>query len=363
MCKVINRGIVVFQLVNGVFGGCMNQVFRKFSYVFASLLLTLLVACPPSSGVTPDFGLTLGSSSVSIKRTQAGTVTINLSKIGSFQDSVALSLENAPAGVTGSFNPASTTSSSTLNLSVALAAALGDTTLTVKGVSVTSTKTATFKLTVTAAPTTGDITPPTVVSTLAKSNTSVEVVFDEAIVGGTVASNFSFPSQGLNVTAASVAADNKTVTLTTSPQTATSYALLVSSSLTDVAGNTYDLAKQPANKTTFQGIAAGPTDTTAPFVLSTTASTNTSVTVVFSEQINGGNVAANFSFPGGQGLSVNAASIGANGTTVTLTTSPQTAGTPYGLFVSTNITDLAGNPYIFPNSSEGSLARNFNGHN
>ncbi len=340
----------------------MNQLFRKSASVVGSLLLSLMVACPNTTPATPDFSLTLGSSSVSIKRTQAGTLAVSLTKTGGFQDSVSLTLENAPAGVTGSFNPASTTSSSTLNLNVALAAALGDTTLTVKGVSGTLTKTATFKLTVTAAPTTGDTTPPTVVSTLAKSNTSVEVVFDEAIVGGNVASNFSVPQQGLSVTAASVAADGKTVTLTTSAQTNISYALLVASSLTDVAGNAYDLAKQPPNKTTFQGIAAGPTDTTAPFVLSTTATTNTSVTVVFSEQINGGNVATNFSFPE-QGLTVTAATVAVNGTTVTLTTSAQTAGTPYGLLVNTNITDLAGNPYLFPNSSEGPLARNFNGHN
>jgi Bacterial Ig-like domain len=322
----------------------MNQLFRKSASVLGSLFLSLLVACPSTTPATPDFSLTLGSQTVSIKRTQAGTLAVSLTQTGGFQDSVALSLENAPAGVTGSFNPASTTSSSTLNLNVALSAALGDTTLTVKGVSGSLTKTATFKLTVTAAPTTGDITPPTVVSTLAKSNTSVEVVFDEQVVGGTVASNFSFPAQGLTVTAASIAADNKTVTLTTSAQSNISYTLLVGSSLTDVAGNAYDLAKQPANKTTFQGIAAGAVDTIAPTVVNTTAKTKTSVEVVFSEPIAGGNVAGNFSFPQ-QGLNVTAASIAADNKTVTLTTSSQTTNSSYSLLVNSSVTDLAGNAY------------------
>ena len=226
--------------------------------LFAAFLTVGLVACPPAPAPTPDFSLTLGSATVTVKKTESGTMAVSLNKTGGFTDSVALSLEGAPVGVTSSFNPASTTSTSTLTLNVAANAALGDTTLTVKGVSGTLTKTATFKLTVTAAPVTGDTTPPTVVSTTATSNTSVTVVFNEAIAGGNVATNFSFPSQTLSVTAASVAGDNKTVTLTTSAQSAISYALLVSSSLTDLAGNAYNLALQNTTQTSFQGISATP---------------------------------------------------------------------------------------------------------
>ncbi len=231
----------------------MNQLFRKFASVLGSLLLTLLVACPTTTPATPDFSVTLDNSSISVKRTESGTLAVSLNKTGSFANSVALSLEGAPTGVTSSFNPVSTSSTSTLTVNVAANAALGETTLTIKGISGSLTKTIPFKLTVTAAPVTGDTTPPTVVSTIATNNTSVTVVFSEAIAGGNLATNFSFPSQTLSVTAASLAADNKTVTLTTSAQSAISYALLVGSSLTDLAGNAYNLTLQNTTLTTFQG--------------------------------------------------------------------------------------------------------------
>ena len=231
--------------------------------LFAGFLMLGLVACPPAPVVTPDFSLTLGGASVTVKKTESGTMAVSLNKTGGFTDSVALSLEGTPTGVTSSFNPASTSSASALTLNVAANAAVGETTLTVKGISGTLTKTATFKLTVTAAPVTGDTTPPTVVSTTASSNTSVTVVFSEAIAGGSLATNFSFPSQGLNVSAASLAADNKTVTLTTSAQSAISYALLVSSSLTDLAGNAYNLALQNTTQTSFQGTNSSITSVTA----------------------------------------------------------------------------------------------------
>jgi hypothetical protein len=252
--------------------------------LFAAFLMVGLVACPPAPAPTPDFSLTVGSASVTVKRTESGTMAVSLNKTGGFTDSVALSLEGAPTGVTSSFNPASTTSTSTLTLNVAANAALGDTTLTVKGISGSLTKTATFKLTVTAAPVTGDTTPPTVVSTTATSNTSVTVVFSEAVAGGNVATNFSFPSQGLNVTAASVAADNKTVTLTTSAQSAISYALLVSSSLTDLAGNAYTLTLQNTTLTTFQGITAATPGVTAVTISAPATTvlpaTNTTLTAI-----------------------------------------------------------------------------------
>jgi Bacterial Ig-like domain len=338
---------------NEISGGFMKQPFGKLASVFGSLLLSLLVACPPASGVTPDFSFTLINQSVSIKQTQTGTQTISLTKTGGFQGAITFSLEGAPTGIMGSFTQVSVTDSSLLTLNVAATAALGNSTLTVKGVSGALTRTKTFNLNVTAAPTTGDITPPTVVSTLAKSNTSVEVVFDEQVVGGNVASNFSVPQQGLGVTAASVAADGKTVTLTTSSQTNTSYALLVSSSLTDVAGNAYDLAKQPANKTTFQGIAAGAVDTTPPTIASTTATSSTTVVIVFSEAIAPASVvAAQFGFV--PSLTSSAAVLGADGKTVTVTTSTQTHLTAYAVILNNNfavakVKDLAGNEYVSGN--------------
>jgi alpha-tubulin suppressor-like RCC1 family protein len=128
---------------------CMQLNLGKM--ILAGCLMFGLVACPAPPAPTPDFGLTLGSPSLSVKQAESGTISVSLNKTNGFAGSVALTLEGAPTGVTGSFNPASTTSTSTLTLNVAANAALGNTTLTVKGVSGALTKTSTFDLTVTAA--------------------------------------------------------------------------------------------------------------------------------------------------------------------------------------------------------------------
>jgi alpha-tubulin suppressor-like RCC1 family protein len=128
---------------------CMQLNLGKM--ILAGCLMFGLVACPAPPAPTPDFGLTLGSPSLSVKQAESGTISVSLNKTNGFAGSVALTLEGAPTGVTGSFNPASTTSTSILTLNVAANAALGNTTLTVKGVSGGLTKTSTFDLTVTAA--------------------------------------------------------------------------------------------------------------------------------------------------------------------------------------------------------------------
>jgi trimeric autotransporter adhesin len=229
----------------------MNQLFRKFASILGSLLLTLLVACPPSTApgdISPP--TVLGTSAKN-----------NTSVVVIFSEAVV------GGNVSSNFNI------SNLNISAANVATDGKTvTLT------TSSQTLqTYALTVSTIITdlAGnaynskydlpiaksfigkplDTVPPTVVSTTPKTKTTVEVVFSEQIVGGNVASNFSFPSQGLSVSVASVAADNKTVTLTTSSQTTNSpYSLLVNSSVTDLAGNAYDLASQNTNATGFIGL-------------------------------------------------------------------------------------------------------------
>jgi Leucine rich repeat/Bacterial Ig-like domain len=98
-----------------------------------------------------------------------------------------------------------------------------------------------FALNACTPPTTGgDTTRPTVTSVTSTGNSSVNVVFSEAIVGATTASNFSI-TPALGVSAASVSSDGKTVTLTTASQTKnTKYALGVASSIKDAAGNLVD---------------------------------------------------------------------------------------------------------------------------
>ncbi|MCA9836379.1 MAG: leucine-rich repeat protein, partial [Trueperaceae bacterium] len=226
------------------------------------VMVLILASCSPNrqQNQVPDFRLQLASDSLSIKQGETGTVVVSLSKSGGFNSEVALSLEGNPTGVNGNFDPASISDSSTLSLSVAASAALGETNLTIKGTVGSLVKTASLKLTVTETSNPNpnpnpnpDTTRPTVLSTFAPSSTTVEVSFSEAIKG-VETNQFDFPAQSLTISAASLGTDSKTVTLTTSPQTPNeSYALLVKTGITDLAGNPFDLAATNPLATSFLG--------------------------------------------------------------------------------------------------------------
>ena len=84
--------------------------------------------------VKPDFTLATNPASLTVKAGATGTVTINLTRNATMTGAIALTLEGAPAGVTGTFNPASVTAAtSTLTLNVATTAAGGTYNLTVRG--------------------------------------------------------------------------------------------------------------------------------------------------------------------------------------------------------------------------------------
>jgi Leucine-rich repeat (LRR) protein len=100
-------------------------------------------------------------------------------------------------------------------------------------------------------PTTGDTTRPTVISVTSTSNSSVNVVFSETIVGAGTASKFTI-TPALGVTAASISSDGQTVTLTTASQIKnTKYTLGVASSIKDTAGNLVN--PTPATALAFTG--------------------------------------------------------------------------------------------------------------
>jgi Leucine-rich repeat (LRR) protein len=108
-----------------------------------------------------------------------------------------------------------------------------------------------FALSACTPPTGGDTTRPTVTSVTSTSNSSIAVIFSEAIVGAGAASKFTI-TPALSVTAASVSSDGQTVTLTTASQTKnTKYALGVSSSIKDAAGNPVN--PTPATALAFTG--------------------------------------------------------------------------------------------------------------
>jgi hypothetical protein len=101
----------------------------------------------------PTFSLSANPAAVSIGQGGSGTTTIQIARTN-FTSPVALSLQNPPAGITGTFNPSPATGDqSTLTLNVAGTVATGPVTLTVLGTAAGQTdKTTTVTLTVTPPP-------------------------------------------------------------------------------------------------------------------------------------------------------------------------------------------------------------------
>src|SRR5207249_4654987 len=101
---------------------------------------------------TPDYALSLSPAALTITQGATGTSTVTITRTN-FTGAVTLSLGTAPTGVTGAFNPAAPTgTSSTLTVSVDAAAAPGVYNLTVDGTATTGNHSTPLTLTVSAAP-------------------------------------------------------------------------------------------------------------------------------------------------------------------------------------------------------------------
>jgi hypothetical protein len=86
--------------------------------------------------VQPSFTLSAAPASRSIRRGRSNTYTVTIARAGGFTGAVALSLTGQGTGVTGAFNPASVTgTSSTLTITVASNATRNTRTLTITGTS------------------------------------------------------------------------------------------------------------------------------------------------------------------------------------------------------------------------------------
>src|SRR5215831_14846937 len=106
--------------------------------------LTLTVSAP----VVPDFSLSASPASLAVGRGNSVTSTITVTPANGFTGSVSLSASGLGNGVTASFNPSSTATTSTLTLTASTTAATGAHTVTITGVSGALTHTVNVTLTV-----------------------------------------------------------------------------------------------------------------------------------------------------------------------------------------------------------------------
>ena len=103
-----------------------------------------------NQAVSADFTLGASPSSQSVTAGGATSYTAKVAPVGSFSGTVALTVTGLPSGATGSFSPASVTTSgsSTLSVTTATSTAAGSYTLTLKGTSGTLSHTAAVTLVV-----------------------------------------------------------------------------------------------------------------------------------------------------------------------------------------------------------------------
>jgi subtilase family serine protease len=121
--------------------------------ISGALTQTATVSLTVNAAPTPTF--TLSASPTALTLTQGGSgagTTVTLTPQNGFSGNVTLSASGLPSGVTATFNPAVTTSSSSLTLIASSTAATGTTTVTITGVSGSVTKTTSLTLTVNPAP-------------------------------------------------------------------------------------------------------------------------------------------------------------------------------------------------------------------
>jgi hypothetical protein len=132
-----------------------------------STTATTTIALTVSVKQAAGFTLAPSPSSLSVIQGSSGTSSIAVTDTGGFTGSVTFTASGLPSGVTASFSPASSTSSSVLTLTASSTATTGPATVTVTGTSGSTTATTAIALTVSAKVTAG--------FTLSSSPTSLTV--------------------------------------------------------------------------------------------------------------------------------------------------------------------------------------------
>jgi uncharacterized membrane protein len=156
---------------------------------------TLTVIGPPTFSLTPS------APAVSATQGSGTTVNVAVNPQNAFTGAVSFSASGFPSGVTGTFQPASSATTTTLSIAASSAAATGQYPIIVTGTSATLTKTTTFTLTVVGPPTFSLTPSVTAVSLQQSTGTSLNVaVTPQNGFAGTVSFSASGFPAGVNNT-------------------------------------------------------------------------------------------------------------------------------------------------------------------
>ena len=236
----------------------------------ATLTLTVTAAS--------DFTMTAAPPNLSVAPGASGKVTVTVVPSSGFTGAVSFSASGLPAGVTASFNPANSSSSTTLTLNVATSAAAGVTLITISGASGGLTHTVAVSLTLTPAPDFTIAASPPSLSVVpgASAASTIAVTRANGFTGSVTFSASGLPS---GVTASFSPASSTSATMLTlsvaaavAPATATvtvagssgSLAHTTTVSLTITAAPNFGLTASPSSLSIAQGATGSATISVVP---------------------------------------------------------------------------------------------------
>jgi hypothetical protein len=167
---------------------------------------------------TGNFALSASPGSLSFIQGASGTSTVTVSPQNGFNGSVSLLASGLPSGVTASFNPSSTSGTSTMTLKASSTAATGTVTVTITGTSGNLSNRTTISLTVTAAPSyTLSTSPNSLTISQGASGASTITVTPQGGFTGSVSLSASGLSSGLTASFSPTSTSStSTLTLTAS---------------------------------------------------------------------------------------------------------------------------------------------------
>ena len=256
------QAVLTVTVLNSVAAGTYTATIRASAPGIGAATTTFALT------VTAQANYTLTATAASVVQGASGTSNIAIQRTN-FTGPVTLTLENPPAGITGSFNPTPATGDqSVLTINVASTVAPGTYNLTVKGAATGQTdKTTTVALTVTAAPNYTLSVTPTTLNISAGGNAQATVNIARSNFTGTVNLALDAPPAGITATFNPAAATGNTSTATVNVAANVApgnHTLTIKGTATGVADKTTTLTVTVGASGTFTISASPPALTIAP---------------------------------------------------------------------------------------------------